>query len=218
MKKTSRSQIIITFVPPVFILGLIAVVTHFFHIRVPRMTMDPLALAHLHPLTGFLSNLGMTLWAATVAICLFSAVLLRPKQTGRTGWFLLYSGLLSAYLLFDDLFQFHEALAKQFFGLNEKFIYAALGLATLTYALVFRKVIARTNCGFLLFALGFLAFSVAVDAVLEPWFMYRLGQWKFLCEDGAKWLGIACWCSYFVQTSYQFVMEAYHAPGVIAAE
>ena len=34
----------------------------------------------------------------------------------------------------------------------------------------------------------------------------RLGDWVYLAEDGPKWLGVASWCSYFVQTSYRCVV------------
>ena len=35
----------------------------------------------------------------------------------------------------------------------------------------------------------------------------NLGGLQLFLEDGAKWLGIATWCSYFAHTSYQIVVK-----------
>ena len=32
---------------------------------------------------------------------------------------------------------------------------------------------------------------------------------EYLFEDGAKWLGIASWCSYYIYTAYQLVLDSY---------
>ena len=53
----------------------------------------------------------------------------------------------------------------------------------------------------------FLTVSVLTDGILDPWF-WSLGDWEYFIEDGAKWLGIASWCSYYVQTSYLFIIKA----------
>ena len=31
---------------------------------------------------------------------------------------------------------------------------------------------------------------------------------EYIFEEGAKWLGISSWCSYYVHTAYQFVVNA----------
>ncbi|WP_351077831.1 hypothetical protein, partial [Shewanella sp. CAL98-MNA-CIBAN-0140] len=53
--------------------------------------------------------------------------------------------------------------------------------------------------------LVFLGFSVVIDAILPPELWRLLGHWEYFIEDGAKWLGIVAWCSYFVNTSHQFL-------------
>ena len=32
---------------------------------------------------------------------------------------------------------------------------------------------------------------------------------EYVFEEGAKWMGISGWCSYYVQTAYQFIVNAY---------
>jgi hypothetical protein len=88
--------------------------------------------------------------------------------------------------------------------LDEKIVYAVLGVTVTIYLVAFRRVILRTDYVFLLLALVFLSSSVVID-IFQRW-MWRLGQWEFFFEDGGKWLGIACWCSYYVQTANKLLI------------
>jgi hypothetical protein len=211
MKAVSARQLLITFIPPLSVLVAMVVVSVLFQVSITTMTRDVTAIANIHPLSGILSNLGILLWCAAASICAFAAMTLRNVKPRDTFWFLLSSALLSAYLLFDDFFLFHEDLASRYFGLSEKVVYAALGIAVSAYFIAFRRIILRTNFGVLLLALVFLATSVVVDAIHEPW-LRRLGHWEYFFEDGTKWLGIASWCSYYVGTSHQFLVSAFGLP------
>jgi hypothetical protein len=170
------------------------------------MTRDVTAIANVHPLSGILSNLGVILWCAAASICAFAAIILRDVKPKALFWFLLSSSLLSAYLLLDDFLLFHEKLAPSYLDLSEKFIFSVLGTAVFTYLVAFRRMILRTNFATLLLALGFLTTSVFIDVILEPW-LRQLGHWTFFFEDGAKWLGIAFWCSYYVHTCHSLVVS-----------
>lgn len=207
MKTVSARQLLITFVPSLSILVALVVVSVLFRVSMPTMTRDITAIAKIHPLSGILSNLGILLWCAAASICVFAAMTLRHVTPRETYLFLLSSGLLSTYLLFDDFFSFHEDLAARYLGLEEEFVFAALGIAASAHLITFRRVILRTNFGLLLLALVFLGTSVVIDAIFDPW-VRRLGHWKYLLEDGAKWLGIASWCSYYVDTSGRLLLSA----------
>lgn len=196
MKKISALQLVIIFLPSISLIVVIAGVCFVYQVEVVKLTRDPLALFNKNPLYGFLSNLGVLLWCATVSISSFSAFVLYRKNSERIMQFLFFSALLSMYLLLDDLFQIHE-----FFGKKEDIIYIVLSGAVLFYLFCFRKIIMETNYHLLLGAVGLLGFSVLCDAILSPWFSW-LGHWFFIFEDGAKWLGIVSWLSYFVDTSY----------------
>jgi len=125
----------------------------------------------------------------------------------RSGRYLLSSALLSAYLLFDDCFLFHQ-LGSRYLGLSEKVLYTALGIAVSAYLIAFRRVIVRTNYAVLVLAIGFLTSSVAIDAILVP-YLRRPDDWMYFFEDGAKWLGIVSWCSYYVHTSHKFLVNTF---------
>ena len=160
-----------------------------------RVTRDLATLCHSHPLDGALSSLGVLGWIATAAICIGSGVLTWHILRRGAG-FLIAAGALSLLLGLDDLFQFHESIARSQFGLHELAVYQAIGAATLLFLWCFRQPILDGAPGWLLCALGLLAASVALDTVFERW-IEGYGAWAVLAEDGLKWLGITCWLRYF---------------------
>lgn len=213
MYNLSPLQLLITFTPAILILAIVAVGSVLFEITIPEMTKDISATAGANPLWGFLSNFGAFLWCSTAAICAFAGLLCLQSGGKRPFCFMLFSALLSGYLLFDDFFLFHEHLAEQHLGVDEKIVLASLGISLFTYLLYFRNDILRTRFVMLLTALGLLSFSVVVDVIFEDWLL-NLGDWGFFVEDGLKWLGIAAWCSYYVHTAYQLVLGLVNQGGV----
>lgn len=63
-----------------------------------------------NPLVSFLSNLGALLWCASCTICFFTAYSIQSKYRKKDFDFLLYSGIFSLILLFDDFFMVHDYL------------------------------------------------------------------------------------------------------------
>jgi disulfide bond formation protein DsbB len=98
-------------------------------------------------------------------------------------------------------------LIPGYLGVKERYVYAALAIAILTYLVRYRRLILSTAYSILIIAIALLGTSVAIDHVFEPW-MRGLGQGRIFIEDGTKWLGIAAWCSYYVRTSYGLTMGA----------
>jgi hypothetical protein len=182
-----------------------------FQVSMATMTRDVANIAKVHPLSGILSNLGVILWCVGASICAFAAIILRNVKPRDTFWFLLSSSLLSAFLLLDDFFLFHEYLAPRHLSLNEKIVITALGIAVSAYLIKFRRFILRTNFSALVLALGFLTTSVVIDVILERWFL-QLGHWIYFFEDGAKWIGIVFWCIYYVHTSYKLLVSTLDLP------
>jgi len=201
-------QLLITLVPAILILIAVAIVSILSQISIPTLTRDVTAIANIHPLSGILSTLSILLWCVTASITLFTALILHHFKQSKTFNFLFCSSLLSTYLMLDDAFLFHEVLAFKYFGIDEKIVILTLGVAVFAYLVSFRQIILKTNYSILLLALAFLTISVLTDGILDPWF-WSLGHWEYFIEDGAKWLGIACWCSYYVHTSYLFVINAH---------
>lgn len=191
-------QIALTALPALAVLALVLATAALTGTPIGHMTRDMATIGGLHPLAGVVSNLGAFLWCACAAISLFAALCVRSGAVQR---FLFCSAALSAYLLLDDFFMIHEELAPRYLGIDDNVVVGALGLATCAYLLSFWRLIARTRYVVLVLALGLLGASAAMDELLWSW--VRIGGLEFLIEDGAKFLGIALWCSYHAGTALQ---------------
>lgn len=198
---------LITFFPAGAMLIAIAIAGWIFGIDIGLLTNDPAAIGRIHPLSGFLSNLGVLLWSGAACVCLFTASVAYRHKAFEVFAFTMSSGLLSGYLLFDDLFLLHEYLVPSYLQLSEIWVYGFTGVATLTYIIRFRLLILlRSDFVLLALGLGCLALSVIADTVMLN-LLRRLDQWLFFIEDGFKWIGIVCWFSYHLRTCYRFIVE-----------
>lgn len=176
-----------------------SLVAHFTRMPLRKIFSDPASITNSHPLLGFVSNLGIVLWCATAAICLYSAALLRKRgDSGELASFFQYAGLLTTFLMLDDLFLFHERLAQMYFHVPQIAVVAAYGVATLVFLIRFRELILRTEFVLLGSAFAFFAFSLLVDQVLD-----EVMPMEHLFEDGSKFLGILGWLAYFTRTTFQ---------------
>lgn len=206
MKISASLQFLITFVFSLIILAFVAILCKGSQFTIPALTRDITTTAGVHPLTGFLSNSGILLWCATGSVCAFSTFILYKRKPGRIFWFLLSSALLSLYLLFDDLFLFHDYLSEYYLHFSEEKVYFVLILSLAIYLFAFRQIILHTRYIFLLLSLGFFAGSLVVDVILQPYIESSLGpSWRIFMEDGSKWIAIVFWFSYFLHTSINFV-------------
>lgn len=206
VKKTPIKKLLLVFFLASIILFAILMINRIYQVPFYKLTSDPDAIAGINPLSGVLSNLGIVLWCAATSSCALAAAIVRSKGAKKLYLFLLYSFLLSAFLMFDDLFQFHEDLSG-LIGLNQKVIYVLLGTAVITYLIYFRKILLQTNIIPFLIGLTFLGLSILADTVVYKVFGSQLGDWLYFIEDGAKWIGVVFWCYYFLSTSYQLIMK-----------
>ncbi len=161
-------------------------------VPIPDMTRDPLQGTGKSPLAGVLSMLGILLWWASASACALAAWCLRRDGQAEGSSFMAYTAGLSAYLALDDLFQIHESLAPRHLGLPQWAVLVLIALATAWYLWRHRAQWRHPDSGYLAIALCGLAASVTVDLVLER-YLWRLGEWNYLVEDGFKWIGICYW-------------------------
>lgn len=162
------------------------------------LTRDPAAVTDTVLYIGILSTLGLLLWSASTAICLFAAALLsRDRRHRQASWFLLCSGLLCLLLTFDDALLLHERVFP--YLLNTEFgVFVGYALIVGVYLLYFARQILTTDYLLLLLALLFLSSSAAMDQFL-PTSMWR-GLETFF-EDSLKFIGIVFWLAYFTHTA-----------------
>lgn len=201
---TSR-QLAPVFIPAILIIAAIPPFCIFSGITCDILTRDVAAITGVNPFTGIISNLGILIWCAAAAICLFGSLILRGEKPAQS-IFLTYSGYLTAALMFDDLFEFHESLAHHYLGIDQSVVIIIYIAATMSYLFYFRRAILESDYFFFITALFLFAVSVSVDQILEPW-LEAMGSWMFLLEDGSKFIGIISWCAYFLQISFNYVVS-----------
>ncbi|ASO07968.1 hypothetical protein [Arenibacter algicola] len=144
VKKTSMKILMFIFLLAAIVLAALAIINRIYQVPFNLMTSDPTAIAGIHPLSGVLSNLGIILWCFAACSCTLAAMILRSIGTKKLYLFLLYSSLLSTFLILDDLFQFHEDLST-LIGLNQKVVYVLLATAVITYLSYFRELLFQTD-------------------------------------------------------------------------
>lgn len=156
-------------------------------IPVADLTRDPASTLGVHPFLGILSTVGILLWCATVAICLFSAARARRAGAGEDAAFLLSAGALTSMLLSDDLFMLHEWAFPLHIGVLEEIVYGTYVLIFLAYYLRFRDALADHGLAPLLLACACFATSILLDQLVP-----NEGV-QYLVEDGFKLTGITAW-------------------------
>jgi len=196
--------------PALVVLGLTILVSASADVPVAVFLRDPAATLHAHPLTGLLSHLGVLVWWAAASVCLFcGAVLGRAQADQRLRSFLVWSGVITAVLATDDLFQIHEELAPRYLGLDDKAVLLAYGAAVVWYFVRFRAIILESEYALLLLALLFFGSSILVDMFLQDrW----ASPWRIGVEDGLKLLGIVGWSGYLILAAARALTASSAAP------
>jgi hypothetical protein len=164
-------------------------------------TRDPAAIHQANPLLGAVSNLGIVLWAAAATVALFtSRQLARIEEARRTSTFLQAAGVLSCWLLLDDLYMLHERVLPDWFGVPQPLVFALYAVVILVLVARFRSVLRTADSRPLALALGFFAVSAAIDQGPAAWHRWDA---LVLVEDGAKLFGLVGWLAYFGAVSAQ---------------
>lgn len=183
------------------LLLLAIVISQIKNISVEQLTRDIAAIAEFPPYYGLVSNIGILLWCGAASICLFGFVVLRNCKH-HVGFkknlqlFLLFSGLITLFLMFDDLLMLHEEIFPTL-KISEMKVYSSYAGIFLFYIWHFRKTILKTE--WTVFGLGLLFLGASVTIDVLPIF----GSKITLLEDGFKLLGIASWFGYFVRLCFQ---------------
>tara|TARA_Y100000991_G_scaffold202987_1_gene177302 strand:+ start:21 stop:626 length:606 start_codon:yes stop_codon:yes gene_type:complete len=141
---------------------------------------------------GMISNIGILLWAAAAAICLFTTC--SEGINRESSKLLLLGGILSSLLCIDDFFLLHDRYIGPDFM---NFTYLAISFFLLVRFQAILKKIGLLN---LVISVLFLGLSIFFDGVIQQVFnqSYELTQ---LLEEGFKFMGIACWLNFWCKAS-----------------
>ena len=205
-------KLLITFIPSLLFL-IVGITTGYSFGVTPSLLLGDLAdiAGKINPLYGLFTNIGVLCWIATATVCLFTAITLRKLKSKKIFNFLMYSGILSAYLGIDDAFMLHDFVAPIYLKISENFILASILIAFIVYIVRFYKLILASNYTFFILALSFLTMSLGLDVCLK--FFEETARidvnvgLPLILEDGSKFLGITSWLSYFIYYCYDLLMS-----------
>ncbi|AKG20512.1 hypothetical protein [Calothrix sp. 336/3] len=204
--KISLSTIVKIYLPLIIFIIITTVVTKLAGISMYQLVADPTEVSHQPAYVGMFSLIGSFCWCATSAICIFSALILRPNNTTKFSQniflFLLFSGIISTQLLLDDTFQLHEQFSFIIYGfkteisrssqnLAEMLVFAIYGIEFATFILLFGKLILASRPLFLALTVMFFGISTILDMTPEEMHNFHI------VEEYFKLLGIFSWLMYY---------------------
>jgi len=190
-----------TYIVLIGLLFSITMISGYYDIPIASFTRDPTIVLGGPSYIGFISNIGILFWAFTAAICLFSSVIYKHDNNQTTSQFLFYSGLLTLWLLLDDMFMLHESFLPNHLMIPEKLVYLGYVTIVLVYLVKFRTEILNYEYATLFIAFSFFALSVLADLLLEQ------QGFEFLLEDGLKLFGIVTWFIFFFRTCRVYLQQ-----------
>ena len=179
----------------------ITVISGYYNIPIESLTRDPIAVLGGPAYIGFISNIGILFWAFTAAICLFTSMIHKQDNNQATSQFLLYSGLLTMWLLLDDMFRFHDSILPYHLMIPEELVYLSYITVVLVYLAKFKTEILAYEYVILSLAFCFFALSVLIDLLLQ-----QQGLTSLL-EDGLKLFGIVTWFVFFFRTCRIYLQQ-----------
>lgn len=161
------------------------------------LTRDITAIADLPIYTGILSQIGIFLWIATAAICLFVSQIISDRTHYN---YMVASFSITFYLGLDDAFMFHESILPSI-GIHQKIVILIYVIMILFFIWKFRRTILASD--YLLMGLAFFSFGLSV--IIDNLFWDQSALITNLIEDGAKFVGILTWLIYYTRTCIQFI-------------
>jgi hypothetical protein len=168
---------------------------------------DVTATAKLPFFAGFVSQLELILWSASLTVCLFTLVVIRGRMTdfSASKRFLVHSTIFTAVLMLDDCFLFHEEIAPLYLHLDELVVFTVYALVGIGFVIWNWREIMSSEYALLLLAFALFAASIALDAVPKEALSARYfwEQLELFLEDGLKFAGIVTWLLYFARYAIQ---------------
>lgn len=199
--KSTYKLLLKLYIPTLVLLALVLLVSRYTGKPFQMFTRDPAALTGAHPLLGFLSNVGILLWATCAAVCFFTAGLLYAgKKHREERRFIFSAGFITSVLMLDDLFLVHEELFPSYLGGREGMIIGLYIIVVFVFMARYKNLILKDASPVFFLALVFFALSSIIDALPEG-----LPDWRFIFEDGFKLLGIVSWLGYFAHFCFQII-------------
>lgn len=165
------------------------------------LTRDPNTILKGHTYTGMISNAGIFFWSASATICFFMSVLLYQWKAPRSSFLLMmFAGLLSFVLGFDDVFQMHEKMFSDIRYVPEELFFLTYFICIVFIVVVCFKTFLQTD--FVLWSLALFMFMMSIIVDKE---IVKVDANHAFWEDSYKFTGIVLWATYYLRTAHFFI-------------
>jgi hypothetical protein len=202
IKDNYKAYLVALFIP-IALLFITYKVARSLGIDLGYLTRDPNTILKGHAYTGMISNAGIFFWSASATICFFTAVFLYRMKAPRQQFLLmLFAGLLSFVLGFDDVFQMHEKMFSNIRYVPEELFFLAYFICIVFIVVVCFKTFLQTD--FVLWSLALFMFMMSLVVDKE---VIKVDSDHAFWEDSYKFIGIILWSAYYLRTAMSFVVQ-----------
>lgn len=177
--------------------AVLVLIARHFDVPTADLASDPNEIAGAPVWFGLTALVDFAVWSAGAGAALVGGLQARQRpDPQRLGRFLLQASALTAYLVVDDMFLFHENLYPNVLGIPQKLVMVVYVVLVVAWLVLNRGAIAGTDFPILLLGGLFFAMSVVMDQGLLLGF--HPGPFT---EDVPKVIGIFLWSVYLVRTA-----------------
>lgn len=169
---------------------------------------DPIATLKAPFYIGFLSNIGIILWALTVGVCFFTCFVVENGKEAEGVKFIFFSGIFSLILLLDDFFLIHEVVLPRHFHISQEFLLIGYLLYLILLIAKFNGFIMKTEYIYFILSL-FLFFNSLVFDFLREFIELegRLNSFGMVVEDGLKIFGVLTWLIFYSKACKKLIVS-----------
>lgn len=159
-----------------------------------------------HIAFGFMSQLGIIMWACVAATGLLTALVLWIRGDRSAAFSLtLFAGLLHGWMALDDALLLHESVLPGL-GLRQTYILVFYILLGAGYLLSGWRLLLRSDWWLLAIGLAAVGSSLLLDLTV-----YDRSTAGVVLEDGLKFYGLAVWSAYHIALFTLIQLRAPHA-------
>lgn len=153
---------------------------------------DPAAVNGTSAAVGFLSNLGVVIFAGSAAVALFAAfVHHRTRSHPEHAGLFAAVGILTLVIMLDDLYMVHDRILSGRFGIGTDATAPVYALAAALIGWRWRALLHGSGLPLAVSALLWLSISVGIDSHIIP-----APSTSLIYEDGAKFVGMVGWSAW----------------------
>jgi len=202
--RLSLRFLLAVYAPTVALLAVVGIAARAIGVDPGVFVRDPAHVAHVAFYTGLISNLGIAVWCAGAVMALFAAAVLPKTQNRREERrFLLWSGVLTLYLMLDDLAMLHDDVYMKAFHIYEQVVFLVYLPVAAVYVARFRRQLFGPHAALILLTGAFTILSLTMDQwhMLLTVFGRIILPENQLVEKGAKLLAMVSWMAFLARTA-----------------